>query len=228
MPVAFIAGATSFTGRAIAHQDAAKHGVELRLQVRPGSRNTSALGDDNRIVRVSLDEPDALSESMRGCDAVVQLIGTIKDRFSVDGDYEKVDYNTTVQLLAAAKTAGVKHFLLLSSVGAGVGVGSYLAWKKKTEQKVIESGIGYSLVRPSAFAGDDKFTERKALTNTQAFMSGLTDTPFGAAFATLRPMPIQGLARIFLELVKRGPQQKALSGAALFQIIRESDDDAAS
>ena len=77
----------------------------------------------------------ALTEGMRGCDAVVQLIGTVKARFA-DGDYDDIDYGTTVALGEAAKAAGVPRLLLLSSVGAGSARGSYLAVKRKTESWV--------------------------------------------------------------------------------------------
>ncbi|MCP4500522.1 MAG: NAD(P)H-binding protein [Deltaproteobacteria bacterium] len=217
----FVAGATSFTGRAIAHQNEAAHQVHLRLQVRPSSKNDAALGEDKRIVRVDLDDHAELCTAMEGCEAVFQLIGTVKARFADDGDYEQVDYGTTQKLLAAAKKAGVRHFILLSSVGAGIGLGRYLTWKKKTEQLVADSGLAYTLVRPSYLAGDEDFPERSEFINGQAFMTGLSDTPFGAAFATLRPMPIQDLAQAFLHLVNAG-SQKILSGTPLFRFIKNA------
>lgn len=221
---AFIAGGTSFTGRAVAHQDADAHGVDLKLQVRPGSKNKALLDDDPRICEVALDDHDGLVAAMQGCDCVVQLIGTVMARFNEDGDYEAVDYGTTVQLVAAAKAAGVPHFALLSSVGAGTGMGPYLSWKKKTEQHVKDSGLGYTLVRPSYLAGDDVFTDRKKLTNTTAFLGGMSDSPLGAPFAIIRPIPIQGLARAFLLLVHDGPVNGVLTGQQLFRVVRKADD----
>ena len=220
---AFVAGATGFTGRALAHQDIGEHGVDCVLQVRPRSKQRKKLGNDSRIVDVGLSEHTALVDHMSGCDAVMQLIGTVRARFSEAGTYEEVDYNTTLQLLDAAKRAEVAHFILLSSVGAGVGVGSYLAWKKKTEQAVIASGLPYTLVRPGYLAGDETFTERKPVVNTQAFMNGLSDTPVGAAFATLRPINIQLLARVLLRLVRTGPTGGVLTGRGLFRFAREQN-----
>ena len=97
----------------------------------------------------------ALTAGMRGCDAVVQLIGTVRARFD-DGDYDDIDYGTTVALGEAAKAAGVPRLLLLSSVGAGSARGSYLAAKRKTEEWVEASGLEYTLVRPSVIGGEGR------------------------------------------------------------------------
>lgn len=221
-PTAFVAGATGFTGRAVARQDAEAHGVDLKLQVRPGSRGRAALGSDPRVVEVSLDDEDALVSALRGCDAILQLIGTVRARFDDETSYESVDYGTTLKLLAAGQKAGVRHFVLLSSVGAGLGLGSYLSWKKRTEQAVRESGLGWTIVRPSYLAGDAELTERRELLALSAFLRGLSEAPIGGALAAnLRPINIQVLARVLLHLVRAGPQRRVLLGADLWRIARE-------
>ena len=221
-PVAFIAGATGFTGRAIAHQDAAAHGVELRLQVRPDSPGAKKLGADPRVREISLSDPEGLEQGMKGATAVMQLIGTVRARFDEQTSYETVDYQSTVQLLQAAKRCQIPHFILLSSVGAQTGWGAYLSWKKKTEDLVRSSGIPYTIVRPSYLAGDADFKDRLRLEATSAFLRGLSDTfMVGALAADMRPIPIQILARVMLHLVHAGPQQRALSGRHLWQIARE-------
>lgn len=221
---AFVAGATGFTGRALARQDAGRFGADLRLQVRPGSSSRAALADDPRVVEVGLDDPAALEGAIEGCDTVVQLVGTVRARFDEKTSYESVDYGTTVALLAAARRCRVDHFVLLSSVGAGTGAGSYLQWKKKTEQAVKDSGLGYTILRPSYLAGDEVMTERRPATFSSAFLGGMADTPFGAPFANLRPINIQVLARIILEVVRRGPRDRVLVGNGLFRIARELGD----
>lgn len=217
---AFVAGATGFTGRALAHQPVVND-VALTLQVRPGSSSRQKLGDDDRVAEVALDDRVALVAALEGVDAVVQLIGTVRARFDATTSYESVDYGTTVALVEAAKRAGVEHFVLLSSVGAGMGLGSYLAWKKKTEQLVRDSGLGFTILRPSYLAGDDEMTERRAARYTSAFLSGMGDTPFGHPFAAVRPINIQVLAQIILEVVRRGPAGRVLMGHGLFDVARK-------
>jgi nucleoside-diphosphate-sugar epimerase len=217
---AFIAGATGFTGRALALQPTDGAGVQLALQVRPGSSSIAKLEGDDRIVEVALDDEAALAAALEGMDAVVQLIGTVRANFNEQTSYESVDYGTTVKLVGAARRAGVEHFVLLSSVGAGMGLGSYLSWKKKTERAVTESGLGYTILRPSYLAGDEVMTERRAARYTSAFLGGMSDSPVGYPFAAIRPINIQVLAQIILEVIRQGPRNRVLMGQGLFQIAR--------
>ena len=220
---AFIAGATGFTGQALAHQPRGTSGVALTLQVRPGSSSRSVLGDDDRVREVGIDDADALTEAVRGHDAVVQLIGTVRAKFDATTSYETVDYGTTVALLSAAARARVPHFVLLSSVGAGVGAGSYLSWKKKTERVVIDHALPASILRPSILCGDDELTARPAYESLQALFTGLSDTPLGTPFYFLRPINIQLLARLILDVVAQGPPAsgtRIVEGPQLFSRAR--------
>ncbi|MFZ9888550.1 MAG: NAD(P)H-binding protein [Myxococcota bacterium] len=220
--VAFVAGATGFTGRAMAAQDPARHDVELRLQVRPGSRGGHKLEQDRRVVSVDLADRIALEDALLGVDCVVQLIGTVRARFAETGDYEAVDYGTTLRLLDAAKLRQVPHFLLVSSVGAGHPIGEYLRWKKRTEDAVRQSGLPYTIVRPSYLAGDEMFPERAQLSATSAFLRGFSESMFGGGLAAdLRPINIQVLARVLLSLVRDGATRRVLVGRHLWHIARE-------
>jgi uncharacterized protein YbjT (DUF2867 family) len=222
--VAFVAGATSFTGRALAAQDAERYGVELRLQVRPHSRARDKLKADPRVFEVDVQDRVSLEDALVGVDCVVQLIGTVRARFAETGDYEAVDYGTTARLIDAAKLRGAPHFLLLSSVGAGVGVGQYLKWKQRTEALVKGSGLPYTIVRPSYLAGDEQFKERAALPGTSAFLRGFSDSIFGGELAAdIRPINIQLLARVFLHLIAEGPQNRVLRGRHLWRIARDNE-----
>jgi uncharacterized protein YbjT (DUF2867 family) len=223
---AFVAGATGFTGRALALQDASRFGVDVTLQVRDRARAASILGSDPRLLEIALDDAVALTEALTGQDAVVQLIGTVRAKFDAKTSYESVDYGTTVALVDAARRARVPHVVLLSSIGAGTGLGAYLSWKKRTEHVVINSGIPYTILRPSYLAGDDVMTDRAPATALSAFLGGMSDNPLGAPFALVRPISIQGLARIILDVVRTGPPKNGgviLRGTGLFDRLREID-----
>lgn len=221
--VAFVAGATSFTGRAIAAQDPERHGVDLKLQVRPGSPSRKKLEGDPRVSLVDINSRIGLEDALVNVDCVVQLIGTVRARFKETGDYEAVDYGTTAKLLDAAKLRKVPHFLLLSSVGAGTGWGQYLKWKQRTEDLVRDSGLPWTIVRPSYLAGDEQFPERASLSATTAFLRGFSESMFGGGYAAdLRPINIQVLARVFLHLVNAGPQKRVLKGRHLWRIAYEN------
>lgn len=201
MPIAFVAGATGYTGRALLEELAR---VTTDWKARPHARSAGKL--DGAVVCDPRDVA-ALTDGMRGCDAVVQLIGTVRARFD-EGDYDDIDYGTTVALGEAAKAAGVPRFLLLSSVGAGSARGRYLAAKRKTEQWVEACGLEYTIVRPSMIVG----AGRRA---AQVF--GALAYPIPA----FRAIEVHQLARVFIHALERrdAVKNQILEGRSLWKLL---------
>jgi uncharacterized protein YbjT (DUF2867 family) len=202
MPTAFIAGATGYTGQAMLEELAR---IKTDWTARPHARAAGKLAG-----AVVCDPRDVakLTEGMRGCDAVVQLIGTVRARFD-DGDYEAIDYGTTVALGEAAKAAGVPRLLLLSSVGAASARGRYLQVKRKTEEWVEKSGLEYTIVRPSFIVGPG----RRA---AQVF--GALAYPLPA----FRAIEVHELARVFIHALERrdAVKNRILEGKSMWEVAR--------
>lgn len=201
MPIAFVAGATGYTGQALLEELGR---VETGWRARPHARVAGRLAD--AVVCDPRDVP-ALTAGMKGCDAVVQLIGTVRAKFD-QGDYEAIDYGTTVALGEAARAAGVPRLLLLSSVGAASARGRYLAVKRKTEAWLEASGLEYTIVRPSFIVGPG----RRA-----AQVLGVLTFPIPA----LRAIEVHELARVFIHALERREQAKnqILEGKSLWRML---------
>jgi uncharacterized protein YbjT (DUF2867 family) len=201
MPIAFVAGATGYTGQALLEE---LERVKTEWKPRPHARSAGKVPD-----AVLCDPRDvaALTAGMKGCDAVVQLIGTVRAKFD-EGDYEAIDYGTTVALGEAAKAAGVPRLLLLSSVGAASARGKYLAVKRKTEQWVESCGLEYTIVRPSFIVGPG----RRA-----AQVLGVLTFPIPA----FRAVEVHELARVFIHALERREQAKnqILEGRSLWKML---------
>jgi uncharacterized protein YbjT (DUF2867 family) len=201
MPIAFVAGATGYTGRRVV--ELLSRGTSS-WQARPHARQAGKL--PGAIVCSPLDVA-ALTEAMRGCDAVMQLIGTVRKNFA-EGDYEKIDYGTTVALGQAAKAAGVGRLVLLSSALAGTSWGRYLAVKRNTEAWVEASGLDYTIVRPSFIVGPGRGAARAA----------------GALFgwsARFRAIDVADLAKVLVRALERGDEVKnrILEGRDLWALL---------
>lgn len=136
----FVAGSTGAVGQEVVKLAAAR-GTAIFPHRRKGPDGFD-LGDRAR-----------LDAALAGCDAIVQLIGTMRNRFASGDTYETSDIGTTRTLCAAA---GGRHIVLLSSVGAGRPVGAYLKAKAEAERLVRESGCPWTIVRPSAFVGEGR------------------------------------------------------------------------
>jgi uncharacterized protein YbjT (DUF2867 family) len=172
--VAFIAGASGYTGRAVVAALRAA-GVEVHAHVRPGSPRLAALHPEFEALGARVDttpwEPDALAARMEALrpSLVFALLGITragaareKRRTGVEPSYETVDFGLTAMLADACVAARVApRFVYLSSLGTGpTGSGAYLQWRWKTEEHVRATGLPFTIVRPSFITGDDRDESR--------------------------------------------------------------------
>lgn len=202
----FIAGATGAVGQRVVAQ-ATEHHVDIVPHARPGS--ASKLVHPKRVT-VAFDEA-SLVPVLAQCSTVVQLIGTMRKRFAAGDTYETSDIGTTRALVAAAKAAKtIDHVVLLSSVGAGNPRGAYLKAKAEAERLVVESGIAYSIFRPSAFE------DREGV-----FMPGFRTVTKLFGLKKYEPITLNELASAILRVaVERAPLNAVLEGQTLWDQVK--------
>jgi len=154
----FCIGATGTIGRATVRA-LVRHGHEVVCFVRPragvGGRLSPA--DSARLfpgatVRVG-DVTSAASLSRDGFqdehfDAVVSCMAS---RTGTPRDAWAIDHQAHLSVLAAAQQAGVAHMVLLSAICVQKPLLAFQHAKLAFEQALIESGLTYSIVRPTAF-----------------------------------------------------------------------------
>ncbi len=220
--VVFVAGATGATGQVFV-PTATAAGLELRLHVRPQTAQRSPLGGDPRARIFDLSDAEALRAALTGCDAVVSLVGTMRSRFAAGDTYESADVGSTRQLVEGARAAGVPRFLLLSSVGAG-GSGAYLQMKGTCEALVRESGLRWTIFRPSALAspaegGAGTHGKRWVPPGLTALTAGLRKSPVvGDLVATYGAIPIPVLARAMVRVLEEPRDGAILQGNPLWEL----------
>ena len=203
----FVAGATGAVGQVLL-QLAPKQQADVVAHARP--KSSSKLS--GQVAAIELSDPK-LADAMRGCTTVVQLIGTMRKRFSSGDTYETSDIGTTRQLVDAAKECGtVDHVVLLSSVGAGSPTGAYLKAKAEAERIVTVSGIPYTIFRPSAFA------DREGV-----FIPGMGAITRLLGLKKYEPIKLAELASAILwSALNRAPLGVALEGASLWDIVTKT------
>lgn len=203
----FVAGATGATGRTLMRLALAK-GVDVLPHVRPRSAGKPPASTWPQRAEFELSDHDSLVQALRGRTTVLQLIGTMRKRFA-DGDtYLSSDIGTTRQLVEASKEAGVKHLVLLSSAGAGRPLGAYLKAKAEAEHLVRESGLEWTVVRPSAFEGEGHHVPGAKL---------LASLPLLKRF---RPILMEELASALLKVAVDGaPTSTVLEGESLWNVV---------
>ena len=151
-----LAGATGYIGRAVA-AELRSRGYPVTAIVRkrtagerPDSMTTEQMlrGLDQEHVELTNPAETAQRLEQLRFDAVVSCLAS---RNGVGADAWAVDYGANLNLLTAAKLRGVKHFVLLSAICVQRPKLAFQQAKLAFENKLIASGIRYSIVRPTAF-----------------------------------------------------------------------------
>src|SRR5439155_8936998 len=112
----FVTGGTGFVGRAVI-QALRAEGHTVRCLVRRGSgRDLQGLGAGERVegdvlVRQGLDA------DISGCDAVMHLVGIIREQPALNATFERVHVHGTTNVLDAAVEAGVRRYVHMSALG---------------------------------------------------------------------------------------------------------------
>lgn len=154
----FLTGSTGFVGRHIL-RDLINYNHQVRCLVRQGSESKIAHFKNVEIVYGDITDAGSLNDKIRGCDAVINLVGIIR-AFPIRGiTFEKLHYEGTANVVNAAKSQGVRRFIQMSALGARAdGKTLYQQTKYRAEEYVRNNGLDYTIFRPSIIFGpEDKF-----------------------------------------------------------------------
>lgn len=155
-----VTGASGFLGRAAVAALAAS-GVHVRAAVRHVP--DQIFGEDIDIVQYSdLREPFDWQPLLAGIDTVVHLAGTERRLRASVPFYDQVNHQATARLATAAALAGIRHFILVSSLSAQNGCAADHALTERdpvapadalgrsklaAEKAVRASGVPFTILR---------------------------------------------------------------------------------
>lgn len=193
----FIAGGTGFVG---GHLSAAllARGHELLLLSHSG-RGAQLPGVTYLPGDVA--QPEGLVPHIKGCDAVINLIGIIREFPEQQITFERLHVAATAGLVAATQRAGVLRFLQMSALGTRLdAVSGYHRTKWRAEELLRGSGLAWTIFRPSLIFGP-----RDAFVNMLAEKLRLLPILPTMGDGSYRLQPIHGndVARCFAEALER-------------------------
>ncbi|MDH6100407.1 NAD(P)H-binding protein [Anabaenopsis sp. FSS-46] len=184
---AFVAGATGETGRRIVQELIARN-IPVRALVRDIEKARAILPSEAQLVEGDVLQPQSLNAALG--DSTVLLCATgAKPSFDPTGPY-RVDFEGTKNLVAAAKSHGIEHFVLVSSLCVSQLFHPLnlfwliLVWKKQAEEYIQKSGLTYTIVRPGGLKNED---------NSDGVVMQGADTLFDGS------IPRQKVARVAVE-----------------------------
>ncbi|MFZ5824242.1 MAG: complex I NDUFA9 subunit family protein [Bacillota bacterium] len=167
MAVVLVAGGTGFIGSHIV-RELIKQGHRVVAMTRNPERSRSGVPAGVDLRQGDVADAASLERALAGIDAVVaavQFPNHPVENPRKGYTYVKVDGEGTIRLVEAARKNGVKRFVYLS--GAGTREGQTAPWfkaKLMAEQAVRDSGIPFTIFRPSWVYGPEDRSLNKFVT----------------------------------------------------------------
>ena len=154
----FVIGGTGTIGRATVRA-LVQRGHEVVCFVRPRAGVKGALAPDDSARMLAgatlrfgdVSDPASLArDGLRG-ERFDALVSCLASRTGAPRDAWAIDHQAHLHALAAARQAGVTHMVLLSAICVQKPLLGFQHAKLAFEKALIESGLTYSIVRPTAF-----------------------------------------------------------------------------
>jgi uncharacterized protein YbjT (DUF2867 family) len=154
--VILVTGGTGFVGPRIVHALRERDQPVRSLVRSPDSRAAATLASwGSELVPGDMGDAESLRHAVEDVEVVVHLVAI---RQGSDDDFRRVMEQGTHDLVAAAKDAGIRRFVLMSALGTSEETKDlvpYYRSKWEMEQAVRGSGIEHVVFRPSfVFARD--------------------------------------------------------------------------
>ena len=190
-----LTGGTGFIGGHVVHALRARE-LHVRALLRDPSRASRLATWGAELVEGDVADASSLAAACDGADTVLHLVAIIKGSRS---DFDRVMSQGTRDLVAAAREAGVRRFVLTSALGldersrAAV---PYFGAKWEMERAVKESGLEHVILRPSFVFGKDG-----GVLPTFVRLARLAPvTPIvGAGTQRLQPIWVEDLAQVYVQ-----------------------------
>jgi NADH dehydrogenase len=97
---------------------------------------------------------NALPQAAAGCDAVIHLVGIIREFPGRGVTFERIHVQATQNVVDAARSAGARRYLHMSALGARPEPADpYHVTNYRADEYVINSGLAYTIFRPSVIYG---------------------------------------------------------------------------
>ena len=193
-----VTGATGFVGKRVtAHL--VREGVGVRVLVRPASRQRADVADGVTVADGDVRDAVAVAEAARGCTAVIHLVGILRERGS--RTYQAIHVEGTANVVSACRSRGVRRLVHMSALGVGRGTETgYFRTKEAAEQHVRDSGLDWTIVRPSVIHGP----RGDFMIQMARMVARFGPVPLvGRGDQVVQPVWVEDVARVFVAALGR-------------------------
>jgi uncharacterized protein YbjT (DUF2867 family) len=154
-----VTGGSGYVGSHIAKKllMEGKHVRVLVRSIQKFNQEARLKGYDIDLVEGDVTLPSTLAPVFSDVDVVVHAVAIAIEKKGIT--YEDVNVNGTINVVEAAKSAGIQRFINISQLGADSRLPyRFLASKGKAQEYVADSGLDWTAFRPSVIWGpEDEF-----------------------------------------------------------------------
>ncbi|TVU44358.1 hypothetical protein EJB05_03795, partial [Eragrostis curvula] len=177
-PTVLVTGAGGRTGQIVYNKLKERSEQFVARGLVRSEESKQKIGGADDVYIADIRDADRLAPALQGADALIILTSAVPkmkpgfdptkggrpEFYYEDGMYpEQVDWIGQKNQIDAAKAAGVRHIVLVGSMGGtnpnhplnSLGNGNILVWKRKAEQYLADSGVPYTIIRPGGLQDKD-------------------------------------------------------------------------
>jgi len=146
----FVAGGTGFVGGHLV-RELRRNGHTVVLLTHNVARGPEP---GIEIARGDVADPVSVGAAVWGCDAVINLVGIIREFPSKGVTFDRLHVLATRNVVDAAREGGIRRYLQMSALGTRPeAVSAYHRTKYAAEEYVRASGLDWTIFRPSLIYG---------------------------------------------------------------------------
>ena len=188
----FLSGGSGFVGSRL---------IEIYapdLPIKALEHKTPLLSKSVTTISGDLLDLDALVQATRGCTSILHIGGASPNRAYRDGHFDAT-LNGTKNLIQAAQINGIARFIFISSSCATHASGPYGRSKLSAEKDVMNSGLSWTIFRPTTIVG----TGGKDFSRMLQFWSKAKLIPvIGEGEYFKQPVFVDDLCKVIVKSVK--------------------------
>lgn len=198
-PVILVTGGTGFVGRHLV-RELVGQGYPVRVLVRNLSVAKDILPGEVELVKGDVTNRASLTEACKGIDSVMHLVAIIRE--TGDLTFEKVNVEGTLNTVIAAEQSGVNRFIHLSALGArDDALYRYTYSKWLGEEAVRQSGLNWTVLRPSVIYGDGFNFFNRLLQSVKMCPPPFVPVP-GRGTTLFQPIAVEDVVKCMITALK--------------------------
>ena len=188
-----VTGASGFIAKNL-RKYLSKENIELISISRKDFKNFNC---ETKIVSNNYKEKNLLKK-IQNSDALIHLVGIGKQ--SISADYDMINTELTKHIVNLSKKARIKKIIFLSGLGVSSNTSlGYFISKYNAEKQIINSGLDFTIFRPSYIVGKDDLLSKNLKNQIK---SGEIIIP-GSGTYSIQPIHVSDVVKILFKSVSQ-------------------------